>query len=565
MNAQMQLYSKSATIPEAAYNLNPLPAPPYFGVENTGNDIINKNISATNYELSATVWDGNDPSMGWMYKVNGVVQSNYIIRLGLDVVDPDIALIQRDNANLKWYALVCYKSSINDNAYLKIYDFNPVTFVWTLIKTVSISNGDVITAINIDTDQDSHFFIVWDQLNGSNNQTIYCAAGAYMPNKGYPDVCMLNYELTGGFAPNTTLKDDLGNDLKFPYSEPDVSVYDYPTTPQYPDGGDLVIVCKTGGSAQNSTWKGTIDCWISRFSDWQNCSFIPPNLWSLHTVPFVANEELDWPRIGRHRYIKNNSSGYQTGFTFVYEKHNTFLATNDVCGFTFFYQTGNNASILTDNNYTNGSAEFWLPNLIPSGFFLPNISQYQNSKPVISYERISGSMNPNAQQNMIISFNHNDVNGAQYPLAFYAQNATGRPYTNKGFYKYYEVPILPGTESVVSVSGEQSGKFLSSFFDADDQQIQYKTVQSKAHLKTTSLTSSVNEPYIQTILLSDYAVNMELLKLTHTISLTDNLGRQVSISVNQLNELNNICKASVQYLTGFDAENNFCKFKLLKL
>ncbi|MBK8846882.1 MAG: hypothetical protein IPO27_10200 [Bacteroidetes bacterium] len=151
---------KAATIAETTYQKNPGPTPSYGLVDNTGNDILIQTINQVNYEFKVTVWDGSIPSLGWDFVDN--TGSYYGIEdLPTEVMDPDVCIMQR---NSEWLALIAYRDANNNQPKLLVEKFNTSSKTWSIQSNTTLGNGNSVhTAINIDSDQDEHFF--WCGIN----------------------------------------------------------------------------------------------------------------------------------------------------------------------------------------------------------------------------------------------------------------------------------------------------------------------------------------------------------------------------------------------------------------
>ncbi|MEY3311779.1 MAG: hypothetical protein RL348_1112 [Bacteroidota bacterium] len=164
----------------------------------TGNDILDK----TGDTWEVTVWEDpyyNSPGLGFRYFPSvGSPITNAISLAFSDAEDPDVGLTVDSNGDI--HAIVVYFSDSQDNYYVEDYIWNSTTFSLNSGPTSFDSQTNFGTAVNIDTDYDGYFVVVWDVsgapygitgdvVNGSLNLNTSSGIGSIGPGI-FPDVCL---------------------------------------------------------------------------------------------------------------------------------------------------------------------------------------------------------------------------------------------------------------------------------------------------------------------------------------------------------------------------------------
>ncbi len=555
----MAQFFKTATIPQTTYQKNPGPTPFYQLVENTGNDMFVETVNNITYELSVTVWDGFNPSMGWKYIDNTGTYTS-IVDLPTEVIDPDVCILHR---NSDWYVAICYRDGSSGLPKLQIQKFDVPTKTWSVTATHTLGNGQPVqSAINIDSDQHEHYFVVWDQLNVSSNVKIYGASGIF--NGVNVTLCLASYEFPAFYDPSGV------NLIQYPYNQPDVAIMDFPWNNGTNPG--QVKVSFLGGPCAaypGSTHTLAVTDEV-RFTKWGVCTFTPPSGAVAYARPELTGYEFGWPRIARHRR-NTNITDVQEGFTVVYQKHQPNAHLYDIAGLTVFYDytTTPGVLILTDqdNTYTDGNAQFYGTGNPPS---LPPINTTYNLKPVVSYELKSGTVDPNAKQIMCIAFEHADVNTPlhRFCASFYAHNYKGRPYTDPAGtpnYLFYHVPTNVNEHTyAISVAGEMSESFIYSFANFTNQSVQYKTVASFAHLRQGNfMTASAPTP--KSVLLYDNFTPMFFSEIESDMTWADAQGKVICNDISNANEVLLTLKPGITFMNYKTHEGYTQQVKLIKL
>ncbi|MBK8845544.1 MAG: hypothetical protein IPO27_02870 [Bacteroidetes bacterium] len=503
---------KAATIPETKCTKSVGPTPNYPYVYQTSNDILITNVLGILTEMDLVVWAGNPGSMFWKYSTPG---NSYfdILDLPVNITEADVALIQRNNI---WFALIAYLNGTTPM--LLVEQFNPGNQTWTQVSNTALGNGTACqTGIHIDSDQQEHFFIVFDQINAQGQQKIFGAAGTFWNNS--ITLCMTNYEFPIFNDPTGTYTIDP------PYYTPDVAIMDVPTIAgqQFSNPGKVKItfMAPTIGNPNSISQICVSNDLV--FSQYQNCAFTGPSVNLEYLKLATGSNVFSHPRIARNR--RNLSiSNVQEGYTVVWVGQD--LQDFNIYGHTVFYdyvtQPGPWPKILkTDNTYTDGSCYFHGS----ISDVLPDISTYQKSQPVVSYERKSGLVNPNSGQIMCIGFNYSDPNTNNWKSAcFYADNSDGRPVKTTFFnnYEYYTIQQnISGNNFGISITGELSESFIYSWMKQPTQptgEAYYKVVTSGADLRMIGSNNNYTEEMKSIVIADDNFLPIELNSVTKIIT-----------------------------------------------
>ncbi len=436
------------------------------GVSNTGNDYITGTINsgANNVKMNVAVCDGSAPQLMWHYYDNSLsspyTQTGYIT-LNPYAFDPDVCLLFRED---RFFAVVVYSDGVNGFSYLECYEYDVSnnTFAFTAQIGQITLGTNIATAINIDSDQRDHFAAVWDEASTNSNSHCFIVAGNWSNTFHEPVICS-NYN-PGVLLPRLT--DNSSNLLPLPYKMPDIGVFDETNSV-----ADYIITVITD------------DDEVAVYDIIRKNNVCNNSLSSSLTAGYynsVSGHIFTWPRVARHRHV---GTTLQEGYTVVYGDYTVANGSYDIDGRTNFYDATNSIFINTDNIYTDGN-NAWFNHA--NNYKLPAINNNVLYKPVVSYERQSGSTNPITSQHFVVAFNANDGTGI-YPLALYAYNSDGTPYTSQSIYDFNQVPILGSAHDehdIISVAGEQSHVFLYSWYDIDNSNMSYKLVTSGNKFKT---------------------------------------------------------------------------------
>ncbi|MBK8847781.1 MAG: hypothetical protein IPO27_15055 [Bacteroidetes bacterium] len=288
------------------------------------------------------------------------------------------------------------------------------------------------------------------------------------------------------------------------------------------------------------------------------------------------------PRIACNRR-NGNFNNLQEGFTVVYEKHNYLNNPQsfDIAGVTCFYDYATNFPnpnpivTFTENNYTDGLSEFFLSQ---SQQFLPDINSNANlnpffiinHNPVVSYERKSGSTNPNDLQIMCIAFVHHLSSTQNIVASFYAHNSNGRPFTRDvGFtpnYNFYRVSTaINDNTDAISVSGELSEKFMYSFANETQFTICHKEVLSFEHLKHGHFVGNNTGLPISSEMLYDNFTPMFFNEIAGDVAWIDIQGKLLCNNVADLSATKERIEPGISFLSFLNRDGLSQKVKLIKL
>ncbi|MBK8846884.1 MAG: hypothetical protein IPO27_10210 [Bacteroidetes bacterium] len=495
----------------------------------------------------------------WRYNNNGTIFTD-VFNIPYNMNDLDVCILLRPN---NWFVLIAYKDVSIPK--LLAYKFNPINKTFTFVSNTTLGNGNgIYTDIQIDSDQSEHFFVVWDQPNNTGVIKIFGASGGIANNS--ISICMTNYEFPLFNDPIS------GSTVNPPYYFPDVAVMELPI-PSVVDIQMQARITFVGTSCSAYPNSSGIVCIPNDFksTDWINCTYSNLSNTLAYIKPPPSGTLYMNPRIARHRRA-TTISNLQEGFTVVWW---TYGGPPNIKGFTTFYDYITNSPNLlihtTDNTYTDGTSYF--DNLIPQ-IALPNITSDLGGidiRPVVSYERKSGLVNPNSKQIMCIGFNFTDpVSGHSSCASFYARNLNGKPYctqtANSPQNEYYRIPtnIIDKCYGI-AVSGELSESFLYSWIAPvlvpPSTNIYNKIVQSGANLKSGDMQhTSVNYE-----ILNDQFISVNLSNATKIVSLIDIQGKSVvnaeNMQVNNLQELNQ----GFYLLSYLDASGDANTVKVVKL
>jgi hypothetical protein len=187
---------KDANVVPYSYSLSPIMS------ENTGNDVLD--YGGQTYEVM--VCDdpnGNNALFGWR------VGSNIgYIPIGPGVVkDPDVCLV-KNGSNLIYAIVAFYDSNVGQFMY-QVYFWMNSQQIFNQFAPVTISSGNYHRAINIDSDDQGNFAIVWDEPGNNISMVIGSSTGAQPPQLNLsgaviplqpgsePDVACFRQQATG--------------------------------------------------------------------------------------------------------------------------------------------------------------------------------------------------------------------------------------------------------------------------------------------------------------------------------------------------------------------------------
>ena len=177
----------TSVVPETSYSS----LLPINGHYNTGTDTRSAYAGSASYAnyLNVTVSDyknttSGTPQLNWDSS-HGTMGSH---NLPEDAVDPDVILIKGTNPNNVWAIVVYYSKDDadpgNPGYYMSVSPFDPVTHIFSGISapmlifayTPSGSTG-FLPSINIDSDTDGHYAVVFQHDLGSVSETATFTVG----------------------------------------------------------------------------------------------------------------------------------------------------------------------------------------------------------------------------------------------------------------------------------------------------------------------------------------------------------------------------------------------------
>ncbi|MBK8845539.1 MAG: hypothetical protein IPO27_02845 [Bacteroidetes bacterium] len=495
--------------------------------------------------------------MFWKYSTPG---NSYfdILDLPVNITEADVALIQRNNI---WFALIAYLNGTTPM--LLVEQFNPGNQTWTQVSNTALGNGTACqTGIHIDSDQQEHFFIVFDQINAQGQQKIFGAAGTFWNST--IQLCMTNYEFP-------LFKDPTGTfNIDPPYYTPDVAIMDMPTVPaqEYSNPGKVKItfMAPTIGNPNSISQICVSNDLV--FSQYQNCAFTGPSVNLEYLKLATGSNVFSHPRIARNR--RNLTiSNVQEGYTVVWVGQD--LQDFNIYGHTVFYDYVTQPGpwpkkLTTDNTYTDGSCQFHNdPN------FLIDISTYQKKEPVVSYERKSGLVNPNSGQIMCIGFDYVDNTNNEYKSAcFYADNSDGKPVmtTLANNHLYYTIQQnTTGSNAGIAITGELSESFIYSWSKqtpGPTGEVYYKVVSSGADLRMLGSNNNYTEELKSIVIADDNFLPIELNAISKIITWTGTRGEVFATNCSA-GILNREIPKGLSFISYLNKNGQSERLKILKL
>lgn len=494
----LEMSTKTNAQFEAA-QIAPKSISPIYDVENTGNDIALFKPSTTNINFRVMVYDGSEPALSWDVDVVGGNGTLFLSNSA--AYDPDVCLLNK-GANV--FAVVVYGVKNNNGVYLETFKWSNATTAFVSLGLTTLSTNQLRTACNIDGDRYDHFSACWDEVG---NDYIHACVGKSAAANIV--ITCSNVKLNDVPQPLPTPPTVI---VQFPYSKPDVSVISFSA-----NDADAVFLYSFKTAANM--------IYVQEYRGVSAICSPPLNFLDglqidgdYNTMP---TNTYDWPRIASQKstnILVNGIPYFQTGYTVVYERHNTLNGANDICGRTNFCKPDPNIPgnvICTTsgvNVYTDGVTTLFQGS---STNYLPKINKHSLTRPVAAYDSRTGTFNNSVTthgNSAVIGFNYNELLGSQKPLAFYANVQTGQPQTFNGnsFFNntnYQDVPINQYSQDILSVSGDLSltnDLMLYTWFDSDQQAIQYKTVDNVSHLRQSNGLDALGliiapNPFVQTI------------------------------------------------------------------
>jgi hypothetical protein len=427
VNVNAQSYFSAATVGGNAYS---------FGsttVLNTGND--KRDLISHTFEVS--VWDdgsANTPEIGW--NVDNLSFFGTATLSYSDAFDPDVCLVQDGTYA---YAIVVYWTSTGNGFYYDVFRSNGGNFAILAASPYLLQNGNFGTTINIDSDDNDRFAIVWDD----SGQNIWCGVGRASSGPPAITACGIN-QLETGIA-----------------QMPDVAMFWNGTFEDV-----LITYVFTNQNLQlyinYQTWSALNNCTptVGGFNSFDS--------WS-HTVPTSPNPTtFSWPAItvgngGYYQYpriaagsgfrdqwsveVEDNASGaggsgyYIVGFT---NASNIWSGPADVV-----YHVYNDGVTTTDSPY--------------------NISSLVNLRPVVTYDNSSNYFFVGWTFYNISGNSSNGKTVANYPIVLWCDVKGDRVWT-ANYYKYWEVPDLATSDDkqVLSVAGRYVTDNLYTYYGWDN-------------------------------------------------------------------------------------------------
>ncbi len=471
-------------------------------VVNMGNDVINYTNNGVNETVKTIVYDGDTPGMFFEFlqagsvKNSGVTVFNYT-----DVVDPDVALVAKNVGGIwRLYALVSY-TRLAGGVYLEIQSFNFISQTFSLSQLLNIGTSSTVqirASVNIDSDQQDRFAVTWDEQGGNGDVYVY---GGYINGAGSfifsPAAVAIPVPGYCGATPPSLPPIQ-------PLSQPDISIFSA--------GGGGIANCIVNICHLDA--QGDLHVNVQRFLDVING--VLGGGWSL-CVEAQNGDVYNKPRIACQRY---NATAVlaQTGISMVYEISNPGNGTSHIGSTTSYLDLSLgtvfgfvNTYVLTDGTYPMAQP------LIASSINLLNIGSapYQNSSPVVTYNRKSGVFNA-TEEILLVAWNTYDGNTTVPVSLMQLANGTGidlkvssSPVSYAG--NYLEIPFSPsGQESTISISGEQTNNMLYSWFDFGNFDVRYKSRNYGLPLRLGQSSDPGFNAYIHENILKTYFSKTEI-------------------------------------------------------
>ncbi len=388
---------KDATVPSYGYGMAPLLT------QNTGNDI--QDVGGTTYEVM--VCDdpnGNNALLGW--KVGGSTGFTFIGQ-GAQILDPDVCLVKNGSGLV--YALVVYYDPGSGEFMWQTFNWVAGQQSFNALTPVSLAAGQYNKTINIDSEDNGNFAIVWDEP-GANIRMAF----------GQSPVAQLPQLSLGGAVLNLE-----------PGSEPDVCYYRNTSTSfrqidvvyRNPAGYIIVDFYKL-----NDLLAGSITPTQAYRSPAPDLSYRNPRI----ACPISATGESD-----DFTVVVEDTDGSSTWYI------KSFNA-NKCCSPTF-----------VTTIYNDGS----------TGYSPYNLTQVPNTRPVVAYDNIDNTV--------WVTWNLDNMWGllsapgayiGKYPVAI-AGDKRSEVIMGSNFLIVPEGLVNNASMTHVSIAGTKSSKIMFSYID----------------------------------------------------------------------------------------------------
>jgi hypothetical protein len=414
---------KDATIMSYSYGITPVNS------VNIGNDIMD--FGGLTYEVAVTDDpNGNNCFLGW--KV-GNITGTVAVGQGFAVEDPDVCILKNTGGGV--YALVAYFNSTTNEFMIQSFSWSSGSQQFIASTPVFLATGNYYKAINIDSDDNGTFAIVWDEPGN----LIHLAFG----------------QALGGQGPILSL-----NGISFildPGSEPDVCVFREAAS----NFVQFDVVFK------NAANYIVVDTY--KLNDLLTSSLVPTHLY--RSAP--ADLNYSKPRID----CPGSSFGNKEDFTVVME---------DSDNNSTWYIKGINSNYTGNLNFT-----YKIYNDGNTGFSPFDITSVPNTNPVVAYD--------NSGLTIWVSWEIDNSWGlltapgaflTRFPVAV-SCNKGAAIFPNS---KYLVIPETANNNAAfknISIAGKKSSSALLSYNDINNAELLSKTVSH--YPNTQSLKSIFND------------------------------------------------------------------------
>ncbi len=456
-----------AVIPQYNYGSIPVLS------QTSGNDI--HQVAGINYEVAVFDNQSNDAIIGWK-----VGSSTGYASLGSGnlVQYPDVSLVK--NASNQVFALVTYFDITTEEIKLITFQWSVGSQAFVIVSQTVVSAGFVGNTLQIASDDNGAFAIVWDEPGGQIRLTFGEASGSSQPAL-----------LQGGQA------FDLDNGV-----QPDVCVFRSSVTS---DRQVNVVYVNSVGVIAADTY-----AWSDLISGNINPAILyrSPNPDLQYRYPKIACPPSDFGKKEDFTIVTEDTDNNSTWYIKGFNQNFSSSATTDL----FIYN--------------NGSSNFspW------------NITTVPNTRPVVSYDHLYETIW--VSWNLDNSFgllNAPSASFGKFPIAI---SGTKRAGINMGAnYLYVQTGSAFGnTVEAVSLSGHKSPNALFSFNDKFAGESFSKSVPhiyNTPTLKSTSVTQSFYS-WIDQVMMASGSNSTEI-----EISIYDLSGRMVfnkKVAASQANE-----------------------------
>lgn len=483
-----------AVLPQYGYNSIPVLS------QTSGNDI--HEVGGTSYEVAVFDNQGNDAIIGW--KVGAAIGSTSL-GSGNVVLFPDVCLVK--NGSNQVFALVTYFDITTEEVKLITFQWLSGTQLFNVVSQTVVSPGLVENTLQIASDDDGAFAIVWDEQGGQIRMAFGAATGSSQPAL-----------LQGGQA--------------FPLDagvQPDVCVFRSSVT------ADRQV---------NVVYVNTVGIVAADAYDWSDLiagNIIPAQLYRSPNPDL----QFSYPKIA----CPPSAYGKKEDFTIVVEDTDN----NSIWYIKGFNKNLGSTATVDQFIYNNGSN-----NNSPW-----NISTVPNTRPVAAYdhlyETIWVSWNVDNQFGLL---NAPSANFGKFPVAISGSKRAG---INPGAsYLYVQTGSAFGnTVDAVSLSGHKSSKALFTFNDKFAGQSFSKSVPHTFNIPTLrNQTSNQNfNSWIDQIISATGSSSSEIEIFIYDITGRTVMNKRIALTdaIKTLNTFREVNTEGVYVLKShtIDASNNY--------